>query len=576
MINKRLMKTFPQSMSAIKKNVLCQWIGLLANTILSGALAYLIASALTGKAISCGIVFSIMILCVLIRVFMTKMSTMASFESSTLVKEEMRKKLFSKLIQIGPSYLNRWSTAEIVQLFSEGVDQLEVYFGSYIPQFFYAMIAPFTLFAITLFLNWKAALVLLVCVPLIPASIIFVQKFAKKLLNKYWGKYTQLGDSFLENIQGLTTLKAYEADEAKHIQMNGESEQFRKITMRVLIMQLNSISVMDLVAYGGAVAGILVALFAYQAHTTTLFQTIFILLLSADFFIPMRTLGSYFHIAMNGMAASDKMFAILDAPVDTQRNEQLDELSLLAMDNVDFSYDEKPILKNICLEIQKGKKAALVGESGSGKSTIAKLLMGQMVPDHGSIRWNQIDMEKANYQSLYEHVSYLGHESVLFKGTIRSNLKMANEHASEQEMWNVLKVAGIADYLQTINGLDEIVEEGGSNFSGGQKQRLALARILLKKSDLLILDEATSNVDAQTEDQIMEVVDHLKEKTIFCISHRLKNVENADIIYVLKEGQIVEQGSHEELLNRKNEYARLWNAQQELEKYSQGGLYEKK
>ncbi|WP_290139935.1 ABC transporter ATP-binding protein/permease [uncultured Dubosiella sp.] len=573
MIDKRLLQAFPDSMPGIRKNIFCQWIGLLANTALSGCIAWLIARTMAGAPVNVGATLLIMAGCIVVRLIMNQQATMASFSSSTVVKEQMRDKLFSKLAQIGPGYLNRWSTAEIVQLFGEGVDQLETYFGSYIPQFFYALLAPLTLFVVTLFLDWKAALVLLVCVPLIPASIIAVQKFAKKLLGKYWGQYTQLGDSFLENLQGLTTLKIYEADGLRHQEMNEEAEKFRKITMRVLTMQLNSISVMDLVAYGGAAAGILVALGAYQSGTITLFQTILIVLLSAEFFLPMRTLGSYFHIAMNGMAASAKMFAILDEPVSTRNQSDLSGLDTLALRDVDFAYEEDLTLQNIDLVIEKGKKTAIVGESGSGKSTIAKLLLGQIQAKKGTIEWNGTDLNDIQLDSLYAHVSYLGHESTLFKGTVRDNLRMADPTHLDEALWSALQLAGIAKDLEEAQGLDTLVEEGGANFSGGQRQRIALARLLLKSGDLMILDEATSNVDVETEDRIMQVVRSLRDKTVLCISHRLKNIVDADVIYVLQDGRLVQQGTHDELVQTEGRYATLWNTQQALERYSQGGQY---
>ena len=481
-----------------------------------------------------------------------------SYQSSHIVKETLRSCLYKKLAKIGNSYTNEWSTAEIVQLSSEGVEQLETYFASYIPQFFYSLIAPMTLFIVISFMDMKAALVLLVCVPLIPMSIVFVQKFAKRLLNRYWGQYTKLGDSFLENLQGLTTLKIYEADGHYQEKMNVESENFRKITMRVLTMQLNSITVMDLVAYGGSALGIVFAL----RGTTDLFQTLFIILISAEFFIPMRQLGSYFHIAMNGMAASDKLFAILEMETKEKQNVNINNYSISAS-NLRFGYTDKEVLHDICFEANKGL-IGFVGESGSGKSTIASLLMGQYPNYSGELKLSNYEIKDIN---IYPYVTLVSLESYLFSGSLRDNLAMAKE-VSKQEMNRVLEKVGILDFVNEQGGLDMCILEGGKNLSGGQRQRLVLARALLKDSPIYIMDEATSNIDVESENKIMEVLYELsKEKLVLCISHRLANLIHADQIYCLKDGNIVERGTHEVLLQKNGVYCDLFNTQKELERY---------
>ena len=485
-----------------------------------------------------------------------------SYSSSHIVKETLRSRLYKKLSKIGNSYSNEWSTAEIVQLSSEGIEQLETYFANYIPQFFYSLIAPLTLFIIISFMDLKAAFVLLICVPLIPMSIVFVQKFAKKLLNRYWGQYTKLGDSFLENLQGLTTLKIYEADGRYHEKMNVESENFRKITMRVLTMQLNSITVMDLVAYGGSALGIVFALNGYHSGAITMFQTLFIILISAEFFIPMRQLGSYFHIAMNGMAASDKLFAILEKDMKEKQNVTTNEYSICAS-NLHFGYTDQEVLHGIHFEAKKGM-IGFVGESGSGKSTIAALLMGQYTNYMGELKLSNYDIKDIN---VYPYMTLVSLESYLFSGSLRDNLAMTKD-VSDKEMNMVLEKVGILDFVNEQGGLDMHILEGGKNLSGGQRQRLALARALLKNSPIYIMDEATSNIDVESENKIMEVLYELsKEKLVLCISHRLANLIHADQIYCLKDGNIVESGTHEELIQRNGVYCDLFNTQKELERY---------
>ena len=552
MINKKLLFSVKESIPYIKKNVLYQWIGLICNVCSTACLCWIITK---NRSLS---FIGIILVCLIVRYIVNQKAIEMSYQSSHIVKETLRSRLYKKLAKIGNSYTNEWSTAEIVQLSSEGVEQLETYFASYIPQFFYSLIAPMTLFIVISFMDMKAALVLLVCVPLIPMSIVFVQKFAKRLLNRYWGQYTKLGDSFLENLQGLTTLKIYEADGHYHEKMNVESENFRKITMRVLTMQLNSITVMDLVAYGGSALGIVFAL----RGTTDLFQTLFIILISAEFFIPMRQLGSYFHIAMNGMAASDKLFAILETETKEKQNVNINNYSISAS-NLRFGYTDKEVLHDICFEANKGL-IGFVGESGSGKSTIASLLMGQYSNYSGELKLSNYEIKDIN---IYPYVILVSLESYLFSGSLRDNLAMAKE-VSKQEMNRVLEKVGILDFVNEQGGLDMCILEGGKNLSGGQRQRLVLARALLKDSPIYIMDEATSNIDVESENKIMEVLYELsKEKLVLCISHRLANLIHADQIYCLKDGNIVERGTHEVLLQKNGVYCDLFNTQKELERY---------
>ena len=558
MINKKLLFSVKESIPYIKKNVMYQWIGLVCSVCSTASLCLLI----TKSDVNRYVLFLVIFVCLILRYIVNKKAIEMSYQSSHIVKETLSSCLYEKLSKIGNSYTNEWSTAEIVQLASEGVEQLETYFANYIPQFFYSLIAPVTLFVVISFMDIKAAFVLLVCVPLIPMSIVLVQKFAKRLLNRYWGQYTKLGNSFLENLQGLTTLKIYEADGRYHEKMNVESENFRKITMRVLTMQLNSITVMDLVAYGGSALGIVFALTGFQKGTITLFQALFIILISAEFFIPMRQLGSYFHIAMNGMAASDKLFAILEKNMKEKQNVDINEYSISAS-NLHFGYTDQEVLHGIHFEAKQGM-IGFVGESGSGKSTIAALLMGQYTNYSGELKLSNYEIKNIN---IYPYITLVSLESYLFSGTLKDNLRMAKE-VSEQEMNRVLEKVGILDFVNEQGGLDMRILEGGKNLSGGQRQRLVLARALLKNSPIYIMDEATSNIDVESENKIMEVLYELsKEKLVLCISHRLANLINADQIYCLKDGNIVESGTHEELIQQNGVYCDLFNAQKELERY---------
>lgn len=441
----------------------------------------------------------------------------------------------------------------------------------------HSLLAPVTLFIVLCRISVKASVVLLICVPLVPLSIVAVQKIAGKLFRKYWGYYSNLGDIFLENLQGLTTLKIYQADEEKAVQMDDAAQKFRKITMKVLTMQLNSTSVMDIVAYGGAAVGMAVAAGEYFAGNITLSGTMMIVLLASEFFIPLRLLGSFFHIAMNGMSASDKIFQFLDTEEsekgnldfsEREKNTEKNSLSI-SLNHVDFSYEEnRQILHEIALLIPAGSFISLVGESGCGKSTIAGIISGKNRGYKGDISIGNIPLSKIKEEELLSHITRVCHNSYLFKGTVEENLRMAKEDASSEEMIAVLRKVNLWNFLSAENGLKTQILEKGSNLSGGQCQRLGLARALLHDTPIYIFDEATSNIDTESEEMIMDVIKELAgTKTIILISHRLFNVVESDCIYMLENGQIAERGTHEDLMHNKNAYYRLYTAQQELEQY---------
>ena len=574
MINKRLTGTVKDSKKYIPGNVICQWLSLAANITVMGAIARMLQNMHEGTPSHIGRTAVIAAAAVVVRFVCATSASRMGYLSSKAVKKTLREMIYGKLLRLGASYKEQANTSEVVQVAVEGVDQLETYFGAYLPQLFYAMLAPLTLFGVLGFVSFPSAILLLICVPMIPVTIILIQRWAKRLLSKYWSRYTALGDTFLENLQGLTTTKIYQADEFKHREMNEQSEQFRKITMKVLTMQLNSITIMDLIAYGGAALGVILATQQFRAGHVDLFGCILIILLAADFFLPMRLLGSFFHIAMNGMAASDKIFRLLDLPEPEQKTGTVPEDRSMECKDLRFSYDgEREILHGVDMTFPKGSFTAIVGESGCGKSTIASILMGRSKGYSGSVTIGGVSLREISEESLMESVTYISHNSYLFKGTVRENLLMACPHAGEDTLWQVLERVKLADFLRCEKGLDTVLNEKAGNLSGGQCQRLALARALLHDSPVYIFDEATSNIDVESENDIMREIHELaKTKTVILISHRLANVAGADNIYVLDQGEIRESGNHRDLLAANGSYAKLWNAQQGLENYTKGGI----
>lgn len=571
MFDKRLMQMCPESRKYIAGNIILQFMELCLNTVMIVTIAYSVQKIyekLWGLS-ELVIPLIIIVLTVILRFFTTRYATRMSYLASRTVKRVMREKIYAKLLRLGTSYRDHASTAELVQESVEGVDQLESYFGQYVPQFFYAFMAPIALFFLFGFGgSWKVAAVLLICVPLIPGAIMMVQKIAKKILAKYWGQYTRLGNTFLENLQGMTTLKIYQADEYKNAEMNQESEHFRKVTMAVLTMQLNSVTIMDFVAYGGAALGILLATKAFADSELGLANVIFMILLSADFFLPMRRLGSYFHVAMNGMAASDKIFRFLSEDEPEEKNEHVHGGSI-ELNGLHFSYDaEREILHGIDISIPQGKLIGIVGESGSGKSTIASLITARNTAKSGEITIDGRDIRTISEESLMKSITYVGFGSVFFKGTVRENLLLAKPDANDERLWEVLSDCSLSEFFRSENGLDTLLSENAGNLSGGQRQRLALARAILHDSPVYIFDEATSNIDIESEEVILSQIQRIaKEKTVVMISHRLANVVSADRIYVMENGAVAESGTHDELIHINGVYARLWQTQAALENY---------
>lgn len=574
MIKTRLIEQVHSSKKYIALTVLAQWLKTVANIVMIFILSNLLAQILDGKAFDfkrllpyLGAIAAVMF----VRYLCGYASSQTSFFASSEVKKVLRQKMYKKLARMGASYSEKVSTSEVLQVFVEGVDQLELYFGKYLPQFFFAMLAPITLFAVLVFVSWKASVVLLICVPLIPLSIVAVQKIAKRLLSKYWGVYTNLGDTFLENIQGLTTLKVYQADERKNVEMNEKAEEFRRITMKVLTMQLNSVSVMDIVAYAGSAVGVVIAIIQVKNGTITLPQAFLIIMLAADFFLPLRLLGSFFHVAMNGMAASDKLFKLLDTKEDEHGAEIPENLDGdIEIKDLSFSYDnEKTVLNDISATFKKHELISIVGESGCGKSTLASLLCGTTKGYSGSITIGGVEIKDIDEKTLMNNITAVNFNSYIFAGTVRENMLIADKSASDEKMIEALKMVNLWSFLSEQDGLDTKLNQQGSNFSGGQRQRLAIARALLHNTPIYVFDEVTSNIDAESENDIMAVIHNMaKIKTVILISHRLENVVGSDKILLLDKGKIEESGTHSELMSFNKKYKLMYSTQAELEKYA--------
>ena len=561
MINKKLLSFDRGALRYVGANVAFQWLGMLCNVIFVRAIAQLVGAAFAGSLTSAQL-WQNLVLClatVPMRFAFTMLASAMSDQASKDVKRTLRSSIYAKLARLGPNYTETAATSEVVMLASEGVEQIDTYFAKYLPQLFYSLLAPVTLFVLLVGVHARSAIILLCCVPLIPMSIVAVQKFAKKLLANYWGEYTTLGDSFLENIQGLTTLKIYQADGWKHEQMNAQAERFRRITMKVLTMQLNSVTLMDLMAYGGAGLGIISAVAAFAEGRLTLTATLTIVLLAADFFLPLRLLGSYFHIAMNGAASAEKIFKLLAAEEPADGDRVPGENTTLKLEHVTFGYEkDRNILNDVSFTIPQGSFVSLVGESGCGKSTIAALLSGSRTGYTGSVTLGGVPVQELQQEQRLRTLTLVPHNAAIFKGTVESNLRMAKPQAAESELWAALEEVNLADFCRSQNGLQTAVHEGGSNLSGGQRQRLSIARAIARHPQVYLFDDSFSALDYQTDAALRQALaKQTHDATVIIVAQRLSTILHADQILVLDGGRIVGRGTHSALLRSCETYREI-------------------
>ena len=571
MIDKKLLALLGENKKYIFYAVGLMIVGLFANLAITASICYAIQYAADYASSASGaqgfiLPAVIVVIAMVVRYVTSRMIGDLKDTLGRNVKKDLRQKIYDKIIKLGVRTTDNMSMAGLTQLSMEGVEQLDLYYSAYIPQFFYAMIAPIILFVVTVRINWAVALVLLACVPLIPMSIIAVSRYAKKIFAKYWGKYTSMGDSFLDSVQGLKELKIFQADAAQNIKMNETSEEFRKITMKVLVMQLASTTIMDMVAYGGAGLGIALTIHAVVNGNLSAYSALFLILVAVDFFLPLRAFGSAFHIAMNGASAGNKILSLLAQPDPVWGSETVDSTEITVKD-VTFSYDgTRDVLKHASMNFGSTGMCAIVGESGSGKSTVVNLLLGAYHPQQGSILVGDKPLETLSRESYYSHISVVSYNTYIFNETIRQNFMLAKADVAEDEIFAALKKVILYDFIIDNGGLDKVITEDAANISGGQKQRLALAINLVANKDIYIFDEATSNIDIESEAIIMNNIKELsKEKSVIVISHRLANIIAADTIYYIEDGEVKEHGTHNELMNMHEGYAKLYTTQKKLE-----------
>lgn len=575
MFEKRLFSLVPQATPYIMASVLFKWIALMANITVMWVLTRILGGIVTDGLSAALAVDALaqaalpLAAAIIVRAASIYLAQRAGDKAAFEAVRRVRSFVYDKLTTLGPSYTETVPTAEAVQTSVEGATQLQVYFGGYLPQLFFAGLAPITLFVLLVGQAGLPAALLLACVPVIPVSIMMVMRNAKKIGAEYWGSYVDLGGMFLEAVQGLTTLKVYQADRSWHERINAESERFRTATMHLLVMQLRSICVMDLVVYMGAALGITVA--ALQLATGKIgFEAAFLIVfLSQEFFLPMRRLGSLFHTAMNGMAASRRMFGILDTPEPERGDVELDGRGDIELAGVSYAYGDRTVLDSASATIAHGSLVALVGESGGGKSTLAGIIAGRKDAYRGSVRIGGVELRDVTAASLMRAVTLVPTNGYLFAGTLRDNLLLAQPNATDTELLRALDRTRVAAFVRANGGLDMVINEGGTNLSGGQRQRVCMARALLHDSPIYVFDEATSNVDAASEAAIGEVIASLAGgHTVIVVAHRLSTIVDADQILVLERGRIAEHGTHGELLAAAGAYARMWSSQEQLSAYA--------
>ena len=566
MIDKELLSLLGGNRKYIAYSVIAMIFGLFANTAVTACICYAIGLAADGAAASSYVAPALIAaLCIALRFCITKATNEFKNALGAHVKKDLRHRAYDKMLRLGVRSSDSATMAGMTQVGVEGIEQLDLYYSTYLPQFFYSMIAPFILFAICAPIDWRTAVMLIVCVPLIPISIVAVSKYAKRIFAKYWGKYTSMGDVFLDSVQGLKELKIFKADARKHEQINASAEDFRKITMKVLVMQLASTTIMDLVAYGGAGAGIALAVSGVMNGADPI-KALFLVLIAVEFFLPLRSLGSAFHVAMNGASAGRKILEILQAKEPEWGDGDIDDTTA-QLRGVTFSYDGKrDVLKDVTMSFPRVGMTAIVGESGCGKSTVVNLLSGAYRPSEGEVLAGGKKLSEISRAGWYSHLAIVSYNSYIFNESVRDNFKLARPEVSDEEIYAALEQVRLAEFVKSGGGLDKVIAEDGGNISGGQKQRLALAVALVADKEIYAFDEATSNIDGDSEAIIMDNIRKLsKAKNVIVISHRLANVVPADNIYFMSDGEVKEGGTHDELIAKGGEYARLFNAQKALE-----------
>lgn len=579
MIDKNLLRLLGDNKKYIFYTVGLMVLGLFANVGITASICWVINLAIHYDEYSGGATIFLWPavcagICIIVRYTASRLVGDLKDTLGRKAKKDLRERVYNKIVKLGVRSTDGMSMAGLTQVSMEGVEQLDLYYSSYIPQFFYAMLAPFILFGITVWIEWRVAVVLLCCVPLIPVSIIAVSKYAKKIFATYWGKYTSMGDSFLDSVQGLKELKIFKADEAQHKKMNETSEEFRKITMKVLVMQLASTTIMDLVAYGGAGIGIAMAILSVMKWELAPIAALFLILVAVDFFLPLRAFGSAFHVAMNGASAGKKILSLLEQPDPVWGEETVTDTEI-KVENVTFSYDGKrDVLKNVSMTFPKTGMTAIVGESGCGKSTVVNMLFGAFRPKSGAVTVGGKELESLSRESYYSHLAVVSYNTYIFNETVRANFMLANKAVTDEEIYGALEEVNLADFIRENGGLDKVITEDAANISGGQKQRLALAVNLVAHKDIYVFDEATSNIDIESEAVIMANIKALsREKAVIVISHRLANVTPADLIYYMESGELKESGTHSELMERNSGYAKLYTTQKNLEEgYAEVGV----
>lgn len=571
MIDKNLLQLLGGNRKYIVYTIALMVLGLLSNVAVTAAICWAISIAVRYDVCSGGAVnFLWPALCALagitVRYAATRLVGDLKDTLGRKAKKDLRQRVYDKIVRLGVRSADGMNMAGLTQLSMEGIEQLDLYYSSYIPQFFYAMLAPFILFGLTVWIEWRVAAVLLCCVPLIPLSIVAVSRYAKKIFSKYWGKYTSMGDAFLDSVQGLRELKIFRADEAQQRKMNEASEDFRKITMKVLVMQLASTTIMDLVAYGGAGLGIAVTLLSVLRRGLDPIAALFLILVAVEFFLPLRAFGAAFHIAMNGASAGRQLISLLQQPDPVWgRNAVAD--TEIRVEHVSFSYDGKrDILNMVSLTFPRKGMTAIVGESGCGKSTIVNLLSGAIRPKDGTVTVGGKALESLSRESYYAHLAVVSYNTYIFNETVRANFLLANGAVTDDEINAALEKVNLSAFIRENGGLDKIITEDAANLSGGQKQRLALAVNLVASKDIYVFDEATSNIDIESEAIIMGNIKELsKNKSVIVISHRLANITSADRIYYMEAGELMESGTHDELMAKHGGYSKLYLTQKALE-----------